>query len=667
MSAADALVTVCQRAVAMFKQEQCSTEKYIADMKLNNAIVARDMLAGRIGRSRDRMQSTMSRAQRRVLTNIAQRANRGGRGGSVKLHHEMQAFVMLYNESSLAHHRRRDGAHILDAAKVTDAHLLLAATMYVAVCQLLDEPVGTVEAHRALVVARDRHEELNMRKAVNLSIKMRSVGNMKLPANRLLIRSKSIASGQRLGLIRTIVKAKNQASAPHCNHKFCEKMCWRIHEQIESLPPHQRGDVLCIGFDMASVIKMTSESVDNTRNTRVNVPTERANEGRFGKPSSDAKSDASQNIAMAVVVNVKGAFAGDGGRLLRCAQYRQTSTLIAPRSVLLGNAIDMVNVKELASTMTHAPIVVGRYLIPQDGNELDNSQPLPLLLSILRLRERLRLVELLCADDTLTLAAADAIQPPLELGDIGTLKVDQLRDALQKHQKSTSGKMHDLQSRLTQVIREEIDESSDRDGSVRTQHGILLKGVSTTIISIASVFADDVNRFMPDHWSGSNVVAELLIALSTLSSLASAIEAHLIAKDEPTLMDWAEDFQDGVIEAMSITKRIPHQLRQRANHVEFSDGGNGVGILYLCVRVLMVLSLKIYDLNSITRVHNAPGGSSGMFAEQSIGAMNVYLSPTESMQGNGNHHAFANLAPTLHLGAQRARANATHFMGISHH
>ena len=141
------------------------------------------------------------------------------------------------------------------------------------------------------------------------------------------------------------------------------------------------------------------------------------------------------------------------------------------------------------------------------------------------------------------------------------------------------------------------------------------------------------------------MVAELLIALSTLSSLASAIEAHLIAKDEPTLMDWAEDFQDGVIEAMSITKRIPHQLRQRANHVEFSDGGNGVGILYLCVRVLMVLSLKVYDLNSITRVHNAPGGSSGMFAEQSIGAMNVYLSPTESMQGNGNHHAFANLAP----------------------
>jgi hypothetical protein len=72
----------------------------------------------------------------------------GGQGAVVQLHDEMQKFVQLFYESSAAYDLRQHGAHLLDVGKVTDGHLLLAATKYVAVCTLLNESPGSVcETH----------------------------------------------------------------------------------------------------------------------------------------------------------------------------------------------------------------------------------------------------------------------------------------------------------------------------------------------------------------------------------------------------------------------------------------------------------------------------------------------------------------------------------------
>jgi hypothetical protein len=211
-------------------------------------------------------------------------------------------------------------------------------------------------------------------------------------------------------------------------------MIWRVLEQLESLPAYQRNDTLALGFDMASTIKMTHESMDNTRNTLTNVTTNEVEQGLVGKPTSSVHSDVTQNLAVDVLVSfirlckwvsvifhifnssdycilflceitvkpptpqvcIKGSFTGDGGRLLRAGQYRHTNFLVAPKALFSSTAPDMLNGKETVCTMSSSnPSIIGRYLKSSDGGAIDMSQPIGFLLSVTKLRPRL-LLSMLC-------------------------------------------------------------------------------------------------------------------------------------------------------------------------------------------------------------------------------------------------------------------------------
>jgi len=231
------------------------------------------------------------------------------------------------------------------------------------VCNLLNQTVGMVSASTALKLSRSRTLEVAifMRAAAIQTIAIRSIGNMKLPHNKKTIRARSVLAGQGLGYIQTVNKSKTQTMAPHCNLLFCRCAINRVYEQVEELLPVVRADTLMCGMDMASTIKMTHESTDNTRNTRTNISSDPAVSASVGKTASDVHSDATQNISLAAVVVFRGAV-GEDGRLRRCGMFRQTSAVIAPRTLFYGSAGDMVNAKEMALTMTSDAAVHGQSL-----------------------------------------------------------------------------------------------------------------------------------------------------------------------------------------------------------------------------------------------------------------------------------------------------------------
>jgi hypothetical protein len=248
---------------------------------------------------------------------------------------------------------------------------------------------------------------------------------------------------------------------------------------------------------------------------------------------------------------------------------------------------------------------------------------------------------LLCDDNIFFQAAAAAIQPAVTLEDVQNLKVDQLKEALEQRGKQAIGKRKALQEMLRTAIQQtNIDDST----FVCKRWRSVLSGALSYITRSASVFSNDVNYIMPDMWIGGREIAKLLIALADLSTTPSP-DPLLDAKDELGVVEWADTFQEKIFNMMTVVNGVPCQLRQRANQVAFTDGGYGFGILRIDVKVSMALEVFLHDLNSNTRIHNAPDKSSGMFAEQSIGGLNVFISPTRPALNSGSFHSFANLAP----------------------
>ena len=258
----------------------------------------------------------------------------------------------------------------------------------------------------------------------------------------------------------------------------------------------------------------------------------------------------------------------DGAVLLNTAlessagMFRQTSAVIAPRTLFYGSAGDMVNAKEMALTMTSDAAVVSRCLRPIDGGSVDPQQPLEFLISILQLRTRLALVELLCDDGVIEQVSEDIHEPVLTEDDVTKLQVHALRAALKARGLPTTGKKAELRGRL--LLRLQEEEKNEEAVAVeaqqtplRKQHLSLLRGVVSTVTQLASKFVHDVEHVLPASMPATNSVVELMAGLAALAEVGADLEYCLVSADRELLLQWAEKFRREVQTAVKLVKVVP--------------------------------------------------------------------------------------------------------------
>ena len=192
-----------------------------------------------------------------------------------------------------------------------------------------------------------------------------------------------------------------------------------------------------------------------------------------------------------------------------------------------------------------------------------------------------------------------------------------------------------------------LEEEEEKANDLRTPQVTLLRGVAHTVHLLAVKFAYDVEHLLPPGWPGGESVILLLVSLSKLSDFGAKLNSCLASPDKDDLARWVDDFQHQVTETMDLLRAVPHQLRHLVNQVEFTDGGGGVAIKQMCVQLMMVLWLKLTGGRSISRFHNAPRNSKSMFAEQSVGAMNQYLSNDKPLDNFGTSSLSLSLSLSL--------------------
>jgi hypothetical protein len=258
------------------------------------------------------------------------------------------------------------------------------------------------------------------------------------------------------------------------------------------------------------------------------------------------------------------------------------------------------------------------------------------------------------------------VQEPINVCEVKTFVVARLREELTKRGLSTNGKKVELCGRLVvqmeaeAQIRRDLEMEMDASASVEdlnsnhddsdqpmvfsTTCQSFLLGLQTTVQRLYDVFANHLTTMLKSTWVGYDTVHATFANLSKLSEAASNIHSHIASKNTADLVQWGAEFASKLQTTLDVLEAIPHQLNHKPNHVEFTDGGGGVGSGYFSVQLQMVLWLLLTGGRSISRFHNAARDSKSMFAEQTVGALNALITPDSADLQSGAHR-FAALGP----------------------
>jgi hypothetical protein len=352
-----------------------------------------------------------------------------------------------------------------------------------------------------------------------------------------------------------------------------------------------------------------------------------------------------------------------------------TDIVAAPRALLSGSALQMLNTKEAA--ICALDVDVSRRLFWEAGGH-DGELKLEIQRLFLQFEMRMELIFVLVECEVFDAACGALFEPPLTTQAVHKLLVYQLKERLQQRGINSDGKRKELLERLHLAVAEECaargeveeleqemladgdgnelegeDDKQDakeswdetKDGDMETQQKesnphrtrnrqclLLLEGACEFITHNCNVFSAKLSLTGFSYvGAGAAEITSLLSCAQVMVDACAALQVKVAAPALESAEDWALAFNADMTSLRSAIQVVRKAglvtLRHKANQVEFTDGGGGVGIKQQCVQLANALFLIISGGTSSTRKHNAANDSRSQFAEQSISTIQEHTSP----------------------------------------
>jgi hypothetical protein len=131
--------------------------------------------------------------------------------------------------------------------------------------------------------------------------------------------------------------------------------------------------------------------------------------------------------------------------------------------------------------------------------------------------------------------------------------------------------------------------------------------LSCDCLVIAVVYAHDKDA------REQRILLPLLAAAQLAVDNAKELNSLVVRGSVELVTAWSDRFRGivfEIVEKLTTLRTDGHlAVRHKANHVDFTDGGFGVGIKYQSVRLMLVMWLLVTRGTTFTRYHNAPGDS----------------------------------------------------------
>ncbi len=185
--------------------------------------------------------------------------------------------------------------------------------------------------------------------------------------------------------------------------------------------------------------------------------------------------------------------------------------------------------------------------------------------------------------------------------------------------------------------------------SVNRQAAVLLRGLNDSTARLCKTLMNHASKYPPlGSWSGMQSWLALLSTLPPLLENCDKLEAVLSSFSIAMLAQWISEYMqllDFTIAAVSVLAQDSSMLRHKTNQIDCTDAGNGVGVQYQSVTLLLVAFVIIAQCRTYKRVHNACHGSYVQVSEQSVGAVYSHTDSSTPMDELDGFHGFQKLGP----------------------